>query len=419
LIVLGGCLAGSFFAGTWFAGPRGASHGPPLIEPRFEPSAAFPSVEPTGVPNTEGVDPRARVLREAIIHRDAAAIRGESDHAAGGDWDRWQRETEPHRAALKARLDELKKRAVPDDSYPEQQYEALQALDGFPLFEVGGRWHLNYLYDSQSLDGFRTDRPAVAAHRWLGRQGIDLIFVVVPKMTEVYIEHFLNPCPPDGVVAPHARRVLMDLLAAGVETVDGRSLFRPLREPAPDYLCNAYDTHWAPRGMRVMAKEIADRIARYPFGWRARYALPLFTALPGPYPGDRYMVGLNEMAGWPALTPEQQARARAAQTTNEAGLLLYNGRPAADDPKSPILLIGNSYVEHFRAQLMRELNTRIRTNWSAGMTTEAFADFIRQPESLRGVRVVVWVTTEQHMTHFKPLPGRVAAAVKDDDTGTR
>jgi hypothetical protein len=27
-----------------------------------------------------------------------------------------------------------------------------------------------------------------------------------------------------------------------------------------------------------------------------------------------------------------------------------------------------------------------------------------QPELLDGVCVIVWVTTEQHMSHFKPMP---------------
>jgi hypothetical protein len=415
---LAACLLGSFFAGTWYASPRVASHGPLLVEPRYEPAKAFPSIVPADAEPAAGREPRAGALREATLRRDAASLREECEHAAGGDWDRWQRQTASYRAALKARLDGLNNRDVPEDSYPEDKYGALESLDGFPLFEVGAREHLNYLYDTQSLDGFRTDRPVLAAQRWLARRGVDLVFVVVPKMAEIYTEHFLKPCPADGIIAPHARRALVEMLDAGVETVDGRSLFRPLREPAPDYLYNAYDTHWAPRGMRVMAKEIADRVARYSFGARARYALPLFTALPGPYPGELYMRGLDTMAGWAALTPEQQARARVAQTTNQAGLQLYDGRPATDDPKSPLLLIGNSYVEHFRAQLMREMNSRIRTSWSGGMTTEAFADFLRQPEALRGVRVVVWVTTEQHMTRFKPLPGSVAAAIKENDSGT-
>jgi hypothetical protein len=52
----------------------------------------------------------------------------------------------------------------------------------------------------------------------------------------------------------------------------------------------------------------------------------------------------------------------------------------------------------------------IRTNWSSAQTTQAFADFLRDPDLLEGVRVVIWVTTEQHMTHFQPLPAAMRAS---------
>ena len=45
-------------------------------------------------------------------------------------------------------------------------------------------------------------------------------------------------------------------------------------------------------------------------------------------------------------------------------------------------------------------------------TTEAFADFLREPELLDRARVVVWVLTEHHLTRFRPLPGPIADCLK-------
>jgi hypothetical protein len=292
----------------------------------------------------------------------------------------------------------------------ESSHEALEGRDGFPLFEVGARAHLAHLCDPQVFERFRKDRPVQAASRWLSRQGIDLIFVVVPTMTAVYSEHFLDACPADGIVAPHIRRILLELSDDGVEVVDGLALFRPVRDPAPDYLFNTCDTHWAPRGMRVMAKEVADRMIRYPFGVRARFALPLFTALPGPYVVCGELGGLGQAAGCLALSAAQKDRAYAVQTTVQPLVRRYNGERLGDNPGAAVLVIGNSFVEHYVDQLAREMNMPSGARWGNHHTTEDFADFVRHPNTLAGVRVVVWVTTEHHLTCFKPLPAPIADA---------
>jgi hypothetical protein len=352
--------------------------------------------------------------RERIIRRDADAIRDECQRAAGGDWDRWQCETTPHRAALKARVDALKDSDTPHAVALEALYEALEARDGFPLFEVGSRDHLNYLYAPESLTRFREERSVVAARRWLKKRGIDLIFVPAPKMTEIYSEHFFDPCPPDGIVAPHVRQTLLELLDAGVEVVDGFPLFRSYRYSDSEYLYNTADPHWAPRGQRIMAREVADRIARYDFAIQARYALPIVTAEPGPYLLDVCPGGIGSPGGWSVLTFRQARRATAVQPTKQTRVALADGSIPPDDPKSPVLLIGHSYTGNFREQLIKELNLGVRIHAGAGHTTEGFVDFLRVPELLDGCRVVVWVTTEQHMTHFKPLPAEIAAATDMD-----
>jgi len=250
----------------------------------------------------------------------------------------------------------------------------------------------------------------VAAQDWLKQRGIDLIFVPAPKMTEIYSEHFFDPSPPDGIVAPHVRRTLLELLEAGVEVVDGFRLFRSYRYADSEYLYNTADPHWAPRAMRIMARAVAERLARYDFAVRARFALPIVTAEPGAYLLDNCPGGIGSPGGWSVLTNRQGRRATAVQPTKQTRVTLSDGNPPPDDPQSPVMLIGHSYTDNFREQLIKELNLSVRTCTHADQTTEAFQDFLREPELLDGCRVVVWVTTEQHMTNFQPLPAPVAAA---------
>jgi hypothetical protein len=374
----------------------------------YDPETAYPRpvLMPQPVPKAD--EPLATRAREAVIRRDAEAIRAECRQAAGGDWERWQRDTAPYRATLLAKLDALKAAAAPS------RFEVLEGRDGFPLFEIQARDYLAYLLDPASLDAFRKDRPVVAAHRWLREKGIDLVFVPVPKMTEVYAEHFLDPCPADGVFAPHARRALLEMLDAGVEVVDGWSLFRSQRDTDAEYLYNTADTHWAPRAMRVMAKELADRLVRYKFGARARYGLPVVTTRPGPYglPGIEEVnprVSAKRQNGWPWLSKDQRARAAEVQTTSQAHVTLPDGREPPNAAESPVLLIGDSFVPQFREQLVKELNLLVSCHWEAGTSTEQFGDFLREPELLKNCRVVVWVMTEQHLANFKPLPPPIAA----------
>jgi hypothetical protein len=361
-------------------------------------------------------EPRAVAARARVIQRDADAILAECRQAAGGDWDRWQKNTARYRDALKTKVSSLKVFEKPPAPYHEAQSEPLAGRDNFPLFEVAPPVFLRFLFEPESLDSFRKDRAVVAVDRWLKARGIDLIFIAVPKLTEVYIEHFLNDCPPDGIIAPHVRRILFDLLKEDVEVVDGFPSLRRLRDTDKEYLFNTADAHWAPRGMRIIAKEVGDRIARYKFGSRARYGLPIVKTAPGRHPIPGIPVGgelqgdMTAQFGWSALTPEQRKLAQPAQATSLAHVTMLDDSEPPDDPKSPVVLVGNSYVPLFREQLIKELNMLIRSDWKASATTEMFEDFLRDPSALDHCRVLIWVMSEKHMADFKPLPAAIAKA---------
>ena len=409
----------TFVSGVWF-GPSITPwyfHGqePALVPiPKWTPSPIYDTSKGFPVPGAPApVDPRqdepqAVKARTEAIQRTAAVIREECQRAAGGDWEKWQKDTQSYRNDLKAKLAALRDLPPPQDG---PLYEALEGRDGFPLFEVDSRKMLAYLHDPATLDAFRREQPVVAAHRWFRQQGIDLIFVPVPKMTEIYVEHFLDPCPADGIVAPHVRRTLLELLDAGVEVVDGFPLFRSLRDTDAEYLYNTADTHWAPRATRIMAKEIADRISRYRFGARARFTLPIVRTFLGPYIIRGNIGAFDEFGSSVLINPEQQERARPVQTTTLTEVRFPDNSLLRDDPESPVLLTGHSYVENFREQLVKELNLLTHTRSFHHQTTEIFVDFLRQPEELAHCRVVVWISTEHHLTQFKPMPQPVLKAL--------
>jgi hypothetical protein len=348
-------------------------------------------------------------MRAEAIRNTADALLAECQAAAGGDWERWQRETACYRAALKAKVEALKKLPEPmsppgeEERKSEASWEVLEGKNDFPLFEVWPRNYLCYLYDPDLWTEYRRDQPVVAARRWLRRRGIDLIFVPVPKMTEIYIENFLDPCPRDGVIAPNVRRTFLELLDDDVEVVDAFHMFRSARNSDPEYLYNVADSHWAPLAMRITAKELAHRIQRYAFGARARAADPITST--------RESAFNWEQNGWLALNPRQEKLAKAAKPATYPHAYLLDGGPLPNDPNSPVIVMGHSYVNYFREQLVKELNLLTNTITGPGFTTQFFADFLREPEKLDHCKVIVWITTEGHMTVFKPQPPDVTAAL--------
>jgi hypothetical protein len=363
-----------------------------------------------------GSPPPAAELRSASLERNAAAIREECRRAANGDWPRWEAETSGYRDALKARIDRLRTFDAAETARRKGKSEPLAGRADFPLFEIEPADNLVHIYDPSGMAEFRRKREVVAAQRWLRARGIDLIFVPVPKMAEVYAEEFIDPCPPDGVLAPHLRQALLELLESDVEVVDVFALFRPERQPNPEYLYNTADTHWAPRGMRIAAREIARRVARYDFGSRARSAPAVVSSAPGPFDihGPSAGMTLGDMpfqGGWLTLTDAQRTRAERAQTRTCEQVTLPGARVPSADPSCPLYLVGNSYGFNFRELLIKETNLLLRSGLYNGMTTEVFGDFLRAPEALDGVRVMVWLTTEQQMCRLKPMPDGIMAAL--------
>jgi hypothetical protein len=405
MILLGVALLGAYYLGKKCVNAPVSNQIPVAVRAKEPHRPDGLGAPPLHESTPSQVADQSAAVRRARIASDIEAIRSECGNAADGNWSRWLVETESYRQTLRDRIACLKEIGDSQSPIPEGHCQPLAGFGGFPLFEFGPRIHLAYLFDAKALDEFRSRRYVVAVDRWLRRRGIDLIFVPVPKMTEVYIEHFVSACPADGIVAPQARQTLLELLSADVETVDGWRLFRPVREPNPYYLFHTADTHWAPRGMQVMATELAGRIRRYQFAQVAWRQPPVVTHCEELYATDGVL--------YLTLDGSQRNLAGAARTKQWLRPCLTDGSAPPDDPTSPVLLVGHSYVTSFREFLIEETNLLVRTAWSPHMTTEVFTDLLREPEKLAGVKVIIWITTEQHLTEFKPLPAQIVDSVRD------
>jgi hypothetical protein len=231
-------------------------------------------------------------------------------------------------------------------------------------------------------------------------------------MPEVYIEHFLTETPPDGVIAPQRRKTFLELLEDNVEVVNTFRLMRDGRDRGFQFLPG--DHHWNQLGMLTAARDIADRLSRYPFGREAKKAAPVTKSRPGPYePPSAEKRAAFSIPGGATLTDSQWKAALGTQPATIDYVTSPDGSPLADDTRSPVLLIGNSYVPGFRELLVREANLRVRTNWGNGQSTQAFAGFLREPETLDGVRVVVWVNCDQFLAYFSAMPEAVTATLRD------
>jgi hypothetical protein len=347
---------------------------------------------------------RAWLDRRSQVRRDAYAIQSECESAANGNWRKWEDDTARYRVALKTRLARLKR-------IDALNYEALAGRD-MPIFEGNPRMNLAHVLDPEHWDVFRKTRPVVAASRWLRDRSIDLIFVAVPTMPEVYIEQFLDETPPDGVIAPHLRQTFLELLESDVEVVNTFRLMREVHNQGFQYL--PADHHWNQLGMRRTVRDVASRLARHQFGQEVRNASPLTRVRRGPYLLPHTDNGPSWLASArPSITDNQWKAATGTLPRAMDYITSPDGSLVPDDPGSPVMLIGNSFAMHFRELLIREANLRLRTRWGNGYTTGAFAGFLREPEMLEGNRVIVWVTSEDTICQFLPMPPSIMAALRD------
>jgi hypothetical protein len=340
--------------------------------------------------------------RASDIRKTMEAIRAECQRNAGGDWNRWSEQLGAVRSELMGKIRAARPYNPTATGFFEARSPVLEGRDEFPLFEAAPDHYLLHVVEPSSLDPFRKERPVVAGARWLKQQGIDVLFVPVPKMTEVYPEYFTDHCPSDRIIAPQERQTLLELLEANVEVVDLWYAFQAERDQDPEPLYQPADPHWGPRAQAIAARMVAARLKRYQFVAKALASPPICEPAEVPYP--RASTG----AAFQALNPEQQRRAEANQPHSSRIPQKYL-RPQFDD-SAPVACIGDSYNCGFMELLGRELNLPVRPLAGGGHTSNAFKDFLRNPELLKDCKVVIWLVCNSSLKNPWPLPQRIREA---------
>jgi alginate O-acetyltransferase complex protein AlgJ len=336
----------------------------------------------------------------------ATAIASELSTEGKGSWRAWAKEAADFHAGLKQQL-----KARP------AAIKALPGEDGFLFYRNG----FDYIAGGDLEKQKRGKNPLPVIVEWqrmLRANGVDFLFVPVPDKAEIFPDKVAGASGDalDGkIVNPYARKLLVDLAAAGVETVD---LWRPFLEDrkrdrnAAEPLFQKQDTHWTPRGMSVAAAAIAARIKQYP--WYAELAPQSKRYREKPASFQRY-------GDLHARLKEGEKRQLQPESLTAAQVVGPDGALYVDDPDSPVVVLGDSFTgvleltdcEHagLSAHIAKGIGAPVDLVMSYGGGPNVRHKLMRRGvEALAGKRLVVWVMTARDLYDYwedwEPLAGK-------------
>ena len=275
--------------------------------------------------------------------------------------------------------------------------KTLVGRDGWLFYKPG----VQYLTDRPGVEkSAATGRDALAAivafRDQLAARGIRLIVVPVPGKESIHPEMLTSrESRTDSAISPETRELLDALKAADVDVVDLFAAFTAAKRPVAAPLYLAQDTHWSPAGMELAAHLVALRIAA---STAVQPGGVIYLSKPAPVDrtGD-----LVRMLRVPRIERGTQVEhAACEQITGD------DGRPYRDDPASPVLVIGDSFlriyetdepgaagfVAHLAAELKRPLSSLVS---DGGASTLVRQELSRRPALLAKTKVVVWEFVER------------------------
>ncbi|MHB1045158.1 MAG: alginate O-acetyltransferase AlgX-related protein [Thermoanaerobaculia bacterium] len=370
------------------------------------PSAAAPAAPPKARAARPAAAPAP--TREESIASARKVLLAQLAASGAGSWDAWSVSVEPFRAALREKIAAAKPNNPSSKGFTESRYEVLESLGEPKRFEAWPSSYLRYVANAPvSTSEFLTRTAFVSSietiSRWLASRGVDFIFVPVPKMTEVYPDAFVAGAPADRVVAPQMRRAIVELLDRNVEVVDLLPLFLEARKrPGAPSLYQHADPHWAWEAQKIALEEVVRRLRRYPEVRRALAAPRRFRT----WTERRDLTSVSAAFG--ALTPEQARRVRPFLTADVELVAPVGAAPLASDT-SPIALAGDSFNNGLEGGLAARLNMPIRDLHASGGSLAPFKDLLRDPESMKSMRVLIFLVNNQALWEFPAtLPGEIA-----------
>jgi hypothetical protein len=255
----------------------------------------------------------------------------------------------------------------------------------------------------------------VSFHDELAKRGIKLLVMPAPDKSSIYPEMLtvrLDKTPES--VNPTTRQVLTRLKQAGVEVIDLFNVYASgvsagvsvlggetnppsaLRPPQLTRYYLAQDSHWSPEGMRLAAEAVGRRLLD--LGWVEK----------GPVKYDTKPVTIQRHGDvlYMMRVPRVERLYGPEQINCMQVVNTETGKPYSDDPNSPVLVLGDSFLRIFErdepgsggfiAHLAYNLGFGLTSIVNdGGASTLVRQQLARKPALLKGKRVVIWEFVER------------------------
>lgn len=247
----------------------------------------------------------------------------------------------------------------------------------------------------------------VSFHQTLKEQGVELILVPIPGKSVIYPEYAskrydLELGPPVNILVED---FMNEIKAQGIEIFDPTNiLWEAKRSVKNDLLYLPQDTHWTPTGMKLVAFHLAKFLEKK--DWIRNMPKRSYTVqrLEVKRTGDLYdMLDLpNGFGGYEPMT-----------VTIERVIDKSTGKACKPDQGSPIVLLGDSFVNIYSAKDMGwgesagfaehlTLNLGIPLDVIAindGGPTGSRQQLARRPNALLGKKLVIWEFPTRDITN--------------------
>ena len=290
-----------------------------------------------------------------------------------------------------------------------------------PSFDYATKPNPNFYGES------RPYQAIVAFYQTLKEQGVDLILLPVPGKSSIYPEYLSRRYEsiPDPAVNIYADEFFQKLRDVGIQVIDPANILWEEKKSQDKLLYLQQDTHWSPDGMKAVARCLADRIIAE--GWINGTSTKSYKTQQADVKryGDLYdMLDMPKNYGF-----YEQKNIETEKVIDST-----TGKPCECDEKSPIVLLGDSFVniftkaemgwgegrgfaEHLMLNLGIPIDVIALNDGGANGSREQLA---RRPNALVGKKLVIWQFATRDLTNPEtqwkivniPKPKKIAKKIE-------
>lgn len=252
--------------------------------------------------------------------------------------------------------------------------------------------------------------------------GVELLLVPVPPKAAIYPEKL--DAKIDAATVPSLAAFYAKLKAAGVNVLDLEALFKEeLKKNGADAIKQLYcatDSHWSPYACELVAKVVADKYK----GLKEVSEASLADLIALPAETLEFHGDLLTDADKAKVAKEKLPLVRAGLAVPPDGKQVTT---LESDPKSPVLVIGDSHLQVFRKggnmlatqggfidHLQVLLPTTVeeitmQAGGADGPRVEIARATAKNPEFWASKKVVIWVFTAREFTQgkWRVIPAKV------------